>query len=273
MPAAVKVTGASPATVTSTVLGPGVRPRVRMVAARPWASVVAAVAERVPPPAVTAKVTATPAIGEPSWSSRETTRGAARGEPLDPCCSSPPTLSRVVGADRVRAEKVTASRSLTMASTVFRPGALPRVRVVAARPRASVSLVSTDRDPPPPMIRKRTRTPSRGSPFWSLTSMTKGSERTASGPPCCPSPDSPVTVRGWSRTRPRSQTRAVPSSDPEAKVDPSGAKASLPIVPPCPSRVAIKAPVATSRTSSTSTLPITRVPETTIDPSGEKAAV
>ena len=66
MPRAVKVTGASPATVARTLLAPGARPRVRSVAARPRASVVARVTERVPPPTVTAKVTAAPARGPPA---------------------------------------------------------------------------------------------------------------------------------------------------------------------------------------------------------------
>ena len=64
-PRAVKVTGARPATVTSTLVAPGVRPRVRVVVARPWASVVARVTERVPSPLVTAKVTWVPASALP----------------------------------------------------------------------------------------------------------------------------------------------------------------------------------------------------------------
>ena len=54
-PVAVKIAGPSLSTVASTVLVPGRGPRVRVVAARPSASVAAVVTERDPSPVVTGK--------------------------------------------------------------------------------------------------------------------------------------------------------------------------------------------------------------------------
>ena len=57
---AVKVSGASPPAVTSTVLVPGRGPSISVAEARPAASVGAMDTERFPPPAVTAKETTAP---------------------------------------------------------------------------------------------------------------------------------------------------------------------------------------------------------------------
>ena len=57
LPVAVKVTGSSPSTVTSTEFGPGVLPRVKVLQARPRKSVIAVSVDIVPSPSVTLKGT------------------------------------------------------------------------------------------------------------------------------------------------------------------------------------------------------------------------
>ena len=62
---AVKVTGSRPATVAVTVTVSEPSPRVRVVAARPSASVVTVAADRVPSPEVISKMTVAPGYAAP----------------------------------------------------------------------------------------------------------------------------------------------------------------------------------------------------------------
>jgi len=73
----VKVTPVRPVELAVTVLAPAAAPRVRIVEAWPCALVVAVVAERLPPPVATAKVTATLATALPLTSVLVITKGCA----------------------------------------------------------------------------------------------------------------------------------------------------------------------------------------------------
>ena len=101
-PVAPKITGFNSGTLAVTVFLPGSFPKVRVTAARPVSSVVAVVADSVPPPAVTAKVTVAPTNGFPFWSRTETTSGSANVESGNPCWLSPATLVRARGWGRTR---------------------------------------------------------------------------------------------------------------------------------------------------------------------------
>ena len=102
---AVNVTfSAIPSTVASTVWAPTlVAPNVSVVSARPVASVETVVALIVPPPAITANVTGTPANTcagfAPSFTS--TTNEFAKVALSSPVCESPDTFVSVVGVREV----------------------------------------------------------------------------------------------------------------------------------------------------------------------------
>ena len=127
-----------------------------MVDAWPSASVVSVTAERVPPSPVRAKVTTAPGRADPFWSSTEITRGSGSSAPGSDCCSSPEGLVKLRGMAMPSAVNVTGASPATVTSTVLGPGARPRVRVLEARPWASVVTVVTERVPPPAVTAKVT---------------------------------------------------------------------------------------------------------------------
>ena len=101
LPLARKVTGEpdSPAAVAvaTLLLTPATVPMVQVVEASPCALVVTgAAAATAPPPAVTAKVTATPATGSPPASVTRTPIGVGSAVPTVPFCTLPDATAMVV---------------------------------------------------------------------------------------------------------------------------------------------------------------------------------
>ena len=148
-------------------------------------------------------------------------------------------------------------------STVFGPGVLPRVSLLAARPSASVVSVPAESVPPPAVTAKVTTAPEKTEPFWSNTSTTSGCSNCVFVGARCSSPEILASPEG--RSLSGVSQRMIVSPDPEARMAPSGENDTEETQPQCPPRVAISVLAARSHSL---TVP-SRDPETRVVPSGE----
>src|SRR5881396_2383946 len=177
---AVNVTGLPVPREAVSVLLPAVVPSVQaVVAAIPLASVDTAVTGlTVPPPDVTANVTATPATGLLNWSRMSTAGGVAIAVPTVAACVSPAWIVSCVAAPAVPvAVKVTGVPvPAAVAVSVLLPAVVPSVHdVIVAIPLASVmTAVAGLTVPLPDATAKRTGTPAVGLSNWSRTSTAGG---------------------------------------------------------------------------------------------------
>ncbi len=160
VPIALNVWAASPLAVALAELAPGVGPSVRIVEARPSASVVVLVIESVPPPAVTCQSTGRFGTGPPSPAVTRSTKGAASGWDMRAICwGLSPDSFVAAAATTPRIVKVAGARAVpsTVAETVLSPAPEPAVSVTEASPLLFVVVEAFETDPPPAVTDQLTR--------------------------------------------------------------------------------------------------------------------
>jgi hypothetical protein len=153
-------------------LAPALVPRVQLpTVATPLELLVCDPPVTLPPPAVTANVTAAPATGFWFASLMMTEGGIATATPAEAVCASPAVL--VIEAAAPAAEvavNVTGVRLPVDAMSVFVPMLVPRVQPpTVAIPEELVVAAAPVTEPPPVPTLNATGTPLIGLPFWSLT--------------------------------------------------------------------------------------------------------
>ncbi len=170
-----KVTGGNPEKIAVTFFWPTVEPSVHTVLAKPFGSVTTLVGLTLPPPAPTTQVMGLPPTPLPLSSSRRTTRGLASTDPMPPFWASPETRTSAVGlAGSAVCVKLTGVSPAEEAWACWLPDELPSTRSAAARPFASVTMVSGLIEPPPVTVQS-TCTPAAGLPSASVTRTTSES--------------------------------------------------------------------------------------------------
>jgi hypothetical protein len=115
----------------STVWVPGVVPKVHRVCALPVEPVLAEAGLTLPPPLVTAKLTAWPATGFPNRSATLTTNDSARAVPAGADWLSPLTFTKESGGPATAVALKETVLLCALATTVWgEPATVPRVQVV-----------------------------------------------------------------------------------------------------------------------------------------------
>jgi len=161
-----------PGTVATSALAPTAAPSVQPpTVATPLASLIASGPVTEPPPAVTAKLTVTPATPLPKASVTFTAGRVLAAEPITPFCPSPANAMIAAAAPGVAdALKVTLGRLPETAVTVCVSVLLfPSVHVVDTVPSAPVVAVAGLTEPAPPVTANSTGCPATPAPLASTT--------------------------------------------------------------------------------------------------------
>ena len=183
---AVNVASPTPETTACAVLAPVPGPRVQLVDARPFSSVVPVAGSSEPPPAVTTQVTAAPTTAFPPPSTTSTTSGSGSVVPGSATCSLPETIRTLEGFPAVAVwVKITGdpARPSELAVVVCGAEAGPSVRSTELWPSASVSVDGSLTLPPPSTVQVM-RFPAIGLPNASVTSTTSGAPNVVPAAPC-----------------------------------------------------------------------------------------
>ena len=188
---AVNVASPTPETTACAALAPVPAPRVQLVDARPFSSVVPVGGASEPAPAVTTQVTAAPTTAFPPPSTTSTTSGCGSVVPGNATCSLPETMRTLDAFPAVTVwVKITGEPASPseLAVVVCEPEAGPNVRSTELRPSASVSDDGSLTLPPPSTVQVM-RFPAIGLPNASVTSTTSGAPNVVPAAPCWPSPE------------------------------------------------------------------------------------